>query len=452
MSVATNPWRETIHRFIHNRLEGKLEVVEKDKNLDDHARATKLQSLREAHQPDAWLSDAALRAKQIQLATHTLKPIHPEAKGGSQLYSEGNTHAPLAQLGTHSLSSSQRPLDVIGNAAALDVFKLLKLQINNQSETLLDTLKAGNIDALHAESAKANTLAGALLAITEPNGELASHTFGKQLYFPTITGDHLLAPLYPTQLAHAVHLHLQETRFGDAAKAAREAKKADLFADSFREYPNLLTQAFGGTKPQNISQLNSERGGKTHLFASLPPMPREFKGPPYYQDSVFAKTGSFAKRTDVRNTLAELKSFLHDKRQRHPEDSRGGNKETRDFRAESITRLIDSLLDFTAELRELAPGWSMDPRCELPLNQRYAFDPHAERPVKIIDPDFDFDDEPEIETPEKDWPRMLGRAFAAFLTASLSSKDNVMQFEEHQDWWRQSKQRLQELQKELADV
>jgi CRISPR-associated protein Csy1 len=452
MQQIPNPWREAIHRFIHDRLEGKLEVIEKDKNLDDDARATKFQSLREAHQPDTWLSDAALRAKQIQLATHTLKPIHPEAKGGSQLYSEGNAHAPLAQLGTHSLSRSQRPLDVVGNAAALDVFKLLKLQINSEPATLLDALTAGNVDALNADTTKANALAKALLAVTEPNDALASHALGKQLYFPTPDGDHLLAPLYPTQMAHAVHLHLQETRFGDAAKAARDAKKAGEFAPAYRDYPNLLTQAFGGTKPQNISQLNSERGGKSYLFPSLPPMPREFKGPPFAQDSVFAKNGSFAKRRDVRATLTELKSYLHDKRQRHPDDSRGGNKETRDFREESITRLMDSLIDFAAELRELAQGWSLDSRCELPLNQRYAFDPHAERPVKIIDPDFDFEDEPQVETPEKDWPRMLGRAFASFVTAGLSTKDNVMQSEEHQEWWRQTKRRLKELQKELADV
>lgn len=41
-----------------------------------------------------------------------------------------------------------------------------------------------------------------------------------------------------------------------------------------REYPNLAVQKFGGTKPQNISQLNSERGWQ-QLSAGLSPAPLE---------------------------------------------------------------------------------------------------------------------------------------------------------------------------------
>src|SRR5690606_29857228 len=40
----------------------------------------------------------------------------------------------------------------------------------------------------------------------------------------------------------------------------------------YRNYQNLSVRKLGGTKPQNISQLNSERGGVNYLLSSSPPV------------------------------------------------------------------------------------------------------------------------------------------------------------------------------------
>jgi CRISPR-associated protein Csy1 len=63
-----------LHEFIAARLQTKLEKLKPDE-FEAHAK------LSADHQPMAWLEDAARRAGQIQLASHTLKAIHPDARG-----------------------------------------------------------------------------------------------------------------------------------------------------------------------------------------------------------------------------------------------------------------------------------------------------------------------------------------------------------------------------------
>lgn len=76
--------------------------------------------------------------------THTLKAIHPDAKG-TNLYCLPNSLPQHALVGSHCLDDDFAG-DVVGNAAALDVYKLLKLEHDGQ--TPLDLLLAADADAL----------------------------------------------------------------------------------------------------------------------------------------------------------------------------------------------------------------------------------------------------------------------------------------------------------------
>ena len=132
-------YQEAIHAFLQERLHAKLEKLKADEN----GKRTELIA---QHQPAAWLDDAARRVHQIQAVTHSLKPIHPDARG-TNLYVEPRTLPPLAELGSHALGE-RFVGDVVGNAAALDVYKLLKLEVNGRS--LLTALLAHDADALAA--------------------------------------------------------------------------------------------------------------------------------------------------------------------------------------------------------------------------------------------------------------------------------------------------------------
>ena len=400
-------YRAAISAFLQERLQAKLDKLKPDDPQRDEVIASF------AH--DVWLASAAKRVEQIQAVTHSLKPIHPDARG-TNLYVEPRTLPPLAELGSHALGE-RFVGDVVGNAAALDVYKLLKLEVNGRS--LLTALLAQDADALaalHTDPAQAQALRDAFVSLTQPRAEgPSSHTLAKQLYWLTGTDAcddahyTLLAPLYATSLAHAVHAQVQEDRFGEANKAARQARRERKMHDGvFHDYPGLAVQNMGGTKPQNISQLNSERRGMNYLLSSLPPQwkvnEQRF---PTHADSVF--TRYFDTRPLVRQTVKALRHYL--------ESNPNPVKDTRDDRKELVDVLVDEMVAMAAELQHaLPPGWTLnDPRFS-----------------KLNDDEQTWLDALRAELPEEadfanrwlamEWPDAIGTRFGNWLNARLEGQ------------------------------
>lgn len=401
-------YREAIHSLLQERLNSKLEKL---KTEEDEKRREVIAQ----HQPDAWLVDAARRVQQIQAVTHSLKPIHPDARG-TNLYVAPNTLSSLTDVGSHVLDE-RFVCDVVGNAAALDVYKLLKLEVNGRS--LLNALMAQDADALaalNADPVQAQALRDAFISLTQPRSEgPSSHTLAKQLYW--LAGSDacndadytLLAPLYATSLAHAVHLQLQEDRFGEANKAARQARRErKLHEGVFHDYPGLAVQNMGGTKPQNISQLNSERRGMNYLLSSLPPLWQSSEVRlPVQVASVFDRL--YGSRPEVRRTVRVLRDFL--------ESDPAPNTATRERRDELLDTLVDELVSLAGELQHvLPPGWSRDDRrfADLHRSEQLWLDPlRAEHPEEA---DF------AREWLQMDWPTAVGQRFANWLNAQLRDK------------------------------
>ena len=360
--------RSLIWRFLSERLDNKLEKLP----ADDPKRS----ELQQQFVPTAWLDDAARRVSQIQAVTHSLKPIHPDAKGSS-LFREPSGLPALAEVGSHSLGT-RFDSDVVGNAAALDVYKFLKLSLDGKS--LLDLACTRDADlalALSDDSAQAAPWLEAFASLADARGKPSSHTQAKQVYW--LTGSdphdgqqfHLLAPLYPTSLAHRVYQLLQDDRFSDEAKAARAARKAGDHHDRpVREYSNLAIQKLGGTKPQNISQLNFERRGDNALLASLPPVWKssEFR-PILHSPSLFK---AFGQRKAVWQQARALRQFLA--------ADPAPTVDTRRQRAEWVDNLIDELVQFTAGMHTLPAGWTQADDCQLPLAHRQWLDPEGAGP------------------------------------------------------------------------
>ena len=404
-SVRTN-YRATIAAFLQERLQARLDKLQPD----DPQRA----EVRASFAPDEWLASAAKRVAQIQAVTHSLKPIHPDARG-TNLYVEPVKLATLAELGSHALQEDFES-DVVGNAAALDVYKFLKLEANSRS--LLTALLAQDADALaalHSDPAQAQTLRDAFVSLTQPRaGGPSSHTLAKQLYWLTgsdacADGDYaLLAPLYATSLAHAVHAQLQQDRFGEVNKAARQARKERKAHDGvLHDYPGLAVQNLGGTKPQNISQLNSERRGMNYLLSSLPPQWRiNEQRLPVQAESVFERL--FNVRPEVRRALKALRQLL--------ESDPAANQATRLQRDDWVAALVDEMVALAAELEQAQPpGWTLEPRfADLNRDEQLWLDPlRAELP-----------DEAEFAEDwlAMDWPEAIGKRFGNWLNARLQGK------------------------------
>ena len=405
--------RAVITTLLTERRDGKLKNLQpSDPNRAD---------LQQQFDLSTWIDDAARRVGQIQAVTHSLKPIHPDAKG-TNLYSPPPTLPSHSAVGSHALGISFAG-DVVGNAAALDVYKFLKLPHGGQ--TLLALMLNKDTDlaaALSDDPAKSEAWMVTFAGITQPRGKAASHSRAKQLYW--MVGDdalrdadyHLLAPLYASSLAHRVFETINDDRFGDAAKEARQAKRAGEFSDQpVHEYPQLAVQKLGGTKPQNISQLNSERGGTNYLLASMPPSWQSRDVAPLLRtDSLFHR---FGQRPEVKALLKALMGFL--------KSAPRANLETREHRDALVEGLLDELILFAAAMRELPPGWSQQADCELSPAEKHWLDPDGlEAAVH----------EAGLPLPT-DSPDELSKAFARWLNQQL--RDPLPMGDHEYQHWRQ---------------
>lgn len=301
-----------------------------------------------------WLDDAAKRAKQITLVTHAPKFTHGDARGiGARVEGqEGEGFLSTASLTTPAI-------DVIGNAAALDVANLLLLEADGKR--LVDQIQDGDASSLAVftkDKVQLETwcdgLSQALVGST-----LTTHTLAKQTYFPVDEGYHLLSPLFASSLCHALYQRIDQSRFGDEAKAAREARRKNECSDlSVVDFPHLAEQHFGGTKPQNVSLLNSKRYGRAYLLSCQPPT---------WQDRLTAPENQehFWKRYEhrVAATLGELNRFLKSVEQADNNDA------IKQRRADLVDDLVGALLNYGAELRTLPSGWSR--AMAEPLNEAF---------------------------------------------------------------------------------
>jgi len=357
----------------------------------DTAAENERKKQRDFYQLQPLLASGAECVGQIQMATHIVKGIHPnpKVKVATNLNVDCTALIGSPLVGSHVLGAD-KAVDATGNGAFnKKVYELyLLLTSPFQGTRILELLQTGDADAVAALSdnpKKASQIACELADIDAARCvEPSSHGLAKQLYWPVgidphaDAGYHLLAPLYPTSLVHRVYQTLQSDRFSDEAKAARAARKAATWHERpVREYPQLAIQQLGGTKPQNISQLNSERRGNNVLLASLPPIWQSADVKPVMgTDSLFK---AFRRRPEVRRLTGLLSRFL--------KGNPASNLETRRRRDDWVGTLLDELMLFTAELQSLPPGWSADARCDLPPTHRAWLDPEGMEapPPELID-------------------------------------------------------------------
>ncbi len=397
--ISVQAIRAVIDVFIQTRLQAKLDKLKPEQQAER-------EKLQEAHQREIWLADAARRVAQIQQVTHAIKYTHPDAKGSS-VYSTGNKQAGELLVGTHTLDG-QLKADVVGNAAALDVYKFLKETVGDAHISLLELVLANHpqMRAAMSDNAElAQEWMQAFATLPKAKGSLASHTLTKQLYWPLGNNEyHLLAPLFSTSLISSVADTMRTHRFSDEAVTAREARKNKQFsAIGCHEYPDVVVQKYGGTKPQNISQLNSERYGENHLLPSLPPQwsASEIR-PPLNSKSIF--DGQFSRRKAVRRAVKDLSDYLKGVEDYNSMDVRKGSKRR-------VQNIIDEFLQYSAEIQQLPAGWSALPECYLPQEERLWLDPERALEDENFAADYRW----------RDWPDNLAKGFANWLNNRLSS-------------------------------
>lgn len=412
-----NTLSQAIADYIQQRKEAKLEPLQKvlNKVLDKSEDPVEIAEAQALYAEEAapikalffaevWLSDAAKRAKQTSLATHAAKFTHSDAKASSMLVTEQLNDSNY--LVTASLN--KKAIDAVGNAAALDVARLLKLECDGES--LITQLQQGHIDALRVFAKDEKQLQEWKEGFAQALGDtkLSSHTLSKQLYFPLISEDktsveyHLLCPLFSSSLAHELYHEVRRTRYGDS-KEIRDARKADKYHEKLDErFLNLAVQNFGGSKPQNISQLNNERHGETFLLNCAPPSWKRIASPPVSSSSLFGRELSFKTATLIREFRLFLENLREDEKNVHIRRQRDNAY---------LLPIIDTVLNHVAVIQMMTDhaGWSDSDECKMKPNHALWLD--------VYNSDEIFQKNRE----KGDWLILIATDFADWLTHKLKS-------------------------------
>lgn len=337
-----------IQQFLVDRKEAWLKKKltankSEEEQLSLRSDAQKLFSL------SVWLPDAAKRAKQLNLVTHPSKFSHSGAKTSSII-----ANCPSANDGFLRFGNVQDlSADVFGNAAAMDVHKFLSLQLQDgltvlehleqQTEIIKKQFKLESVDfeELHQ---------GFMAIKTDSYSETTTSGKLKQVYFPVPSeaeGYHLLSLLTSSGLMYKLKERINHIRFSEQSKQAKADRKKNEFNQFNVQYIDDLTAiGFGGTKPQNISVLNSQNGGVALLLNSMPPS-LEFRNIRLPKTSFFKNT---LYEKNFTNVFFELKQILKIDWQ--------NNMNIRNDRDKLYQEALFQAAEVVWQVRAIKSGWS----------------------------------------------------------------------------------------------
>ena len=386
-------FRSAIASFVGKKLQKKP----KDENGNFAAAA--------ASECEAWLAGAVKNVPKLYAATHVLKATHPKASG-SDMYASALHMAGRDEVGTHSLGDVLDEDIIASTAAYLGASSFLRVEA--EGRRFMDWIKDGDVDfgaALHTDPSMAQSWMTTLQQLAHAAGRPESHSLAKQVYWLTgeiATDDdhyHLLQPLFSSSLAHAVHDELQAARYGEANKLARQAlRNATPHDVPCRSYPDLAARKLGGTKPQNISQLNSERGGMNYLLSSLPPIWKEQPARLKHLTSVFGD--SYELRKAMKPALKALAELLK------PDPA--PIMETRVKREDIEQEIVAQLVIFAKTIHQRFPaGWTQG--AELDRSEQLWLDPQRGESDEAFKVEYEADD----------WQDKVSERFANWLNAEL---------------------------------
>lgn len=336
---------KVIKDYLDEKIQARIKTKVK-KNMTDEDILEVERAAKEEFSLGIWLPNASKRANQLSLVSHNGKLTHTGVKKESAVLVSG-TYENDGYLRTGNIEVD---LDIIGNAAALDVYKFLSL-ILEDGRTILKHLEVGS-SKIKAEfdipTVSFDEISKGLLSIKKSNTNAVTSNLLKQVYFPIEDENyHLLSLLTPSGILYKLKEKISNMKFSEETKGARNDKKDNkINKKGYSDIYDLTVIGFGGTKPQNAGNLSNQNGGRAYLLSSMPPelFKRDINPP---RISFFSDTLDlyyFKKDFEVLYHLLEV--------------DRRKNKEIRDRRDNIFKNIINKVISLLWRIRELEPGWS----------------------------------------------------------------------------------------------
>ena len=307
-----------------------------------------------------WLPDAAKRAAQLTMVSHPSKFSHPSAKTSSVIAQSNQADDGYLRSGNVDYE-----LDVFGNAAAMDVYKFLSLLMDD-NRTVLAHIEEDSAEIkrlLTISTSSYETIRNGLISIKQLDDSNKTDHLVKQVYFPVDNDYHLLSLLTPSGLLTQVKTRIDNMRFSEETKEAKEYRKKNAYhATGFDDVFDLTITAFGGTQPQNVSVLNSQNAGRAYLLPSCPPVltRRKVRLPTtnFFKNSLYTKSFQDAFQSLDKLIKADI-----------------NNLAIRQGIQNNLKYIIEQVLHQVFTIRQYPLGWSKsDYYQSLPYAQRIWLD------------------------------------------------------------------------------
>lgn len=393
----------------------------------------KLAVTKDKYSVNNWIEEAATRfAKQLKFGTHISKGVHPMTKGDNISF-KSKQNLPVSIIGTHSIESHY--VDANRSAAALPLAAFFDFEVSETAK-IRDLILAENVDlitSLASDQNLANTYQQAFKAaiqnvITEPvTDELNKQMLWVTNAYESTDIDALdyinVIPLYPSVLTHEVYQRINNLKFSEENKAARDNRfKKTAEQQPYVTLNDLATLQLGGTKPQNVSLLMSKQGGRNYLLPSLPPITeqeRSFKLSKF-ANSIFGTAMEYNAREAIKEIFESIKSARN-------------IVDVRDARKLAIDKLLHKLFETAEDIRtDMPAGWSKD--YELERIEKLWLDP------KRADLEGEEDFKAERETDDA-WHGQIVHNFARWLNTLMQAEFKVIASDfgdtEHLEWERE---------------
>ena len=266
--------------------------------------------------PADWFDAMVMHMNECHLASHVGKFTNPDIK--TTVCSHSKKVAGYVTTGGSTCS-----LDILTPAQYLGSASLLLSPVTPDKNVLeavitRDKELEKELELLSLPIEKLQKKVQEMLEDSQKEPE-ATDTHLRQVYFPIAEGEyHLLSVMPSSSLALEMY---QRIRAINGHKIDCCNKKSENYGKPCEEVTGLTMIGFGGSKPLNISALNSRCGGKTYLLSSLPPsLPaRKIRLPKsdFFRESIWYKQQSsalyrlHAYMKQDRNTI-EIRQAIHD--------------------------------------------------------------------------------------------------------------------------------------------
>lgn len=407
--------KNLIQAFLVDQYNKKSEVLrkkrEKATDADEIAQLDQdLRELAEKYRFDNWIANAAnSMAKQLKFGTHISKGIHPDSKGDNINF-QSTTTLSDGLIGSQAIS--QLALDANGNAAALPLASFFNIIVDEVKNTkLLDYLLSDSpiLEGAFANEPELSTqykkaFQAALIGQLDTP---TTHERNKQLFwanneYAIENNDYTcLIPLYPSSLVHQVYQQINNIRYSEENKEARDNRRRNVEQQTaYRSLTSIATTSLGGSKPQNISQLTSAQGGISYLLPSLPPVlaggALSIKAK---QETIFNDRLTYICRFGLNQLYQAVEAVKN-------------NYTVRDSRAESINIILQSLFNLVRREQRRTAGWTKG--FALEINEQYWLDPKRAQ--------LEDEEAFRLGREQGEWINEIERSFALWLNGRLKAR------------------------------